>query len=92
MRNLKLAALAVVASGLMIGAATAQTTTVAANMGGCSQMASSVRTAMDANASSANIDEAKKEQSLGRDFCGNQFYARGVAHYQHALDLLSNKS
>ena len=52
MRKMKLAALAVIASGLTIGGLTigtaANADTVAANMGGCAQIASSVSNAMAA--------------------------------------------
>jgi len=90
MRKINLIAVAVLSSGLMAGAAHAET--FASNMGGCNHAASAVRDAIAANAQSANLADAQKEQGLGRDFCGNQFYERGVQHYQKALSLLSGKS
>ncbi|HEY1632551.1 MAG TPA: hypothetical protein VGF56_14645 [Rhizomicrobium sp.] len=88
MRNL--IAVAVLSSGLMAGAAHAET--FAANMGGCNHAASAVRDAVTANAQSANLADAQKEQGLGREFCNNQLYDRGVAHYQKALELLGSHS
>jgi hypothetical protein len=90
MRNLKWIAAAVLSSGLAFGASAA---TVAANMGTCTPFADQVKTALDSNAQSANLQDAQKEAGLGRDFCNNSLYARGIAHYQHALDLLgANRS
>ncbi|MGH6870673.1 MAG: hypothetical protein ACREHE_04125 [Rhizomicrobium sp.] len=84
-------AVAILSSGLAFAANAASAETFAANMGGCNHAAESVRDAMTANASSANMAEAQKEQGYGRQFCNNQLYARGVEHYQRALDLLGGK-
>ncbi|HTQ13003.1 MAG TPA: hypothetical protein VMH86_03935 [Rhizomicrobium sp.] len=90
MRNL--IAIATLSSALAFAASGASAETFAANLGGCTHAAEAVRDAMSANASSANMAEAQKEQGYGRQFCNNQLYDRGVAHYQRALDLLGGKS
>jgi hypothetical protein len=87
MRNLKWAAVALLSSGIVFaGSANA------ADMGACAHMATAVRSAIESNASSANLADAQKEQGLGRDWCANGLYDRGISHYQHALDLLGVKN
>jgi hypothetical protein len=90
MRNLKWIAVAVLSSGLVAGSASAET--FASNMGGCNHAAAAVKDAVAANAQSANLADAQKEQGYGREFCNNQLYDRGVMHYQKALDLLGAHS
>lgn len=70
-----------------LSAASAADTDVA-SVSTCIDLAAQVRTALDANAQSANYAAADKERLYGHDFCTNGFYARGAAHYGRALALL----
>jgi len=54
----------------------------------CAAMQVKVHSALDANQSSSNLADAKKENSLGHQFCGNSLPKVGVAHYAQALKLL----
>jgi hypothetical protein len=87
MRNLKWAAIALLSSGIVFAGSAS-----AADVGTCTHMATAVKSAIEANGSSANLADAQKEQSLGRDWCANGLYDRGISHYQHALDLLGVKN
>lgn len=84
MRQLSGIAAAVLSCGIVLGAGAAG----AADQGNCIQLAQQVKTALASNAQSASYQDAQKEQGYGREFCNNGLSDRGVAHYQHALDLL----
>lgn len=47
--------------------------------------------ALEANAASPNIEEAKMEHRMGRQACVDGRYARGLAHLEKALALLTSK-
>lgn len=88
MRSIKLTACVAVLTasvGLAAGSANAAES---ATLTGCLQMAAQVKTALADNMQAADYEQAKKEQSSGRDYCSHSFYAEGVAHYSHALQLL----
>jgi hypothetical protein len=87
MRNLKWAAIAVLSSGIVFAGSAS-----AADMGACAHMATVVKSAIESNATSANLADAQKEQDFGRDWCSNGLYDRGISHYQRALDLLGVKN
>ncbi len=87
MLNTKWTAIAVLSSGLVFAGAAS-----AADMGACAHMATQVKSAVEANGQSANLADARKEQSLGRDWCSNGLYDRGISHYERALDLLGVKN
>lgn len=88
MRSMKFAAGMVVLSlGLGITAASASADQMA-NATTCLDVATKVKTALDANTQSANYDSAMKERRYGDEFCTNSFYAKGIAHYNRALQLL----
>ena len=78
---------AVVASGFTVSAASAAPDQEA-KLTDCVKLADEVRSALDSNQQSTNYDDAKKQDRFGREFCTNAFYAQGVAHYHHALQLL----
>ena len=61
-------------------------------IGTVAAMATQVKSAVEANGQSANLADARKEQSLGRDWCSNGLYDRGISHYERALDLLGVKN
>jgi hypothetical protein len=88
MRSIKLAAcVALMTAGVSFAAVSANAAEPA-TLNTCLDMAAEVKTAMASNMQAASYDDAKKEQNFGRDYCTNSFYARGVAHYSHALQLL----
>ena len=88
MRSMKFAAgLVAVSLGLGMTAASASAEQVA-NVSSCLERAAQLKTALEANAQSANYQEATKEGMYGRAFCNNSFYAKGIARYDHALQLL----
>jgi hypothetical protein len=64
-------------------AANAETATQAT----CAQAQQKVATAL-ASDTSANHDQAQKESRLGRDFCLNSLYGKGMQHYAEAMKLL----
>jgi hypothetical protein len=78
---------AAMAFGLGVSAASAAQDQVA-NLDGCMKLSEQVKSALDSNQQSANFNDAKKQGTYGREFCTNGFYAKGMAHYQHALELL----
>lgn len=85
MRTFSIAAMALCATvALGAGAANAQP----ASPDTCHASDMQVKTALDANQSSANYREAFKERGLGRDFCNNAMYKVGMNHYAQALKLL----
>ena len=59
-----------------------------ATEGDCAAMRVKVNSALDANQSSANFADAKKESTYGQEFCTNAMYKTGVSHYAQALKLL----
>lgn len=91
MRN-HLVIAASLASVVVFGASVASADQVPATGGGCAHIAQQVQAAIDANPTSAAVDQARKDQNAGRSFCSNQLYSNGVASYQHALDVLGGKS
>ncbi len=56
----------------------------------CVHLAGQVRTALENNQQAANHRAAEKEWMYGREFCTNGFDARGVSHYNRALQLLND--
>jgi hypothetical protein len=78
-------ALALCAMATM-GATAANAMTASAD--GCTNMATQVKTALDANSSSSNYSAAMKEKNNGRDFCNSGMYKVGIDHYAQALKLL----
>ena len=78
---------AVIASGFVVSAASAAPDQMA-NLNNCVKLSEQVKSALDSNQQSTNYDEAKKQDRFGREFCTNAFYAQGMAHYEHALQLL----
>jgi hypothetical protein len=88
MRSVKFAALAAaVCVGLGVTAASAADQQVA-SVQTCLSLATQVKTALEANAQSPNYDDAVKEKKYGLEFCNASFYAKGVSHYDRALQLL----
>ena len=85
MRNISLTVLALCAMA-STGAMAADATP--APEATCATMAEQVKTALDANQSSANFADATKEKNAGRDFCNNSLPKAGVQHYAQALKLL----
>lgn len=62
-----------------------------ANTTGCLHLSRQVASALGSNPQSPNYKAAADEQSVGRQYCMNGLYTLGVAHYQKALDLLTQK-
>lgn len=92
MRSMKFAAGAVaVCLGLGMTLASANAQQVA-SVSTCLERASQLKTALDGNAQSANYQDATKEGLYGRAFCNNGFYAKGVARYDHALQMLGQNA
>lgn len=88
MRSIKLTACVVaLTTGVCLAAVSANAADTA-TLTGCLQMAAQVKSALADNAQAAGYEQAKQEQSSGRDYCSHSFYAVGVAHYSHALQLL----
>jgi hypothetical protein len=85
MRFVNVAAAAAVCLGLGISASSAQQV---ASLSTCVSLADQVKTALDGNANSANFETARKEGTYGLEYCNSGLYARGVQHYNHALQLL----
>ena len=86
MYSVKFAA-SVVALSLGLGMTAASAEQVA-SISSCLERASQVKTALDANAQSANYEGAMKERNYGLAFCNGGFYAKGISHYDRALQLL----
>jgi len=84
MRNGYLAAVGLSAM-LAMGATAANAE--GASQGTCAQAQQKVATALAAD-TSANHDQAAKESRLGRDFCLNSMYGKGMQHYAEAMKLL----
>jgi hypothetical protein len=88
MRSMKFAAgLVAVSLGLGMTAMSASAEQVA-NVSSCLERAAQVKTALNSNAQSANVQQATKEEMYGRAFCNGGFYAKGITAYDHALQLL----
>jgi len=60
----------------------------AANVSDCLQAAREVRTAIESNQGSANLNDALRQQRYGLEFCNSGLYKQGTAHYSEALRLL----
>jgi hypothetical protein len=71
--------------GVTVASANAQQV---ANVETCLSSASQVKTALGANAQSANYESAMKERNYGLAYCNSGFYEKGVSHYARALQLL----
>ena len=80
MRSVNLTALALCAMAMCATAANAADD--------CASMATQVKSAMDSNQQSSNLQAATKEKNYGRDFCNNGLPKVGVVHYAQALKLL----
>lgn len=78
---------AAIAIGLGVASSPANAQQVA-SLSACLSLAARVKTALDADTQSAKYHEAQQERTYGREFCTNGFYAKGIAHYEHALQLL----
>jgi hypothetical protein len=90
MRSMKVAAcVAAITAGASLAAMSANAAEPA-TVTTCLDMAAQVKTALENNMQAASYEDAKKEQGYGRDYCTNNFYAQGVAHYNHALHLLGD--
>jgi hypothetical protein len=83
------------AKSLFLGAAIALSVTAAsaepdqvASASGCLKLQDQVHDALAGNQQSTNFADAKKQNAYGREFCSNGFYAKGMEHYEHALQLL----
>jgi hypothetical protein len=88
MRSMKFAASVVALSlglGMTVASANAQQM---ATVQSCLNVAAQVKTALDANAQSANFEDAMKERNYGLAFCNGGYYAKGVSHYNRALEIL----
>jgi hypothetical protein len=89
MRSMKFATCAAVLSiGLGMTVASANAQQQVATVQSCLNVAAQVKTALDANAQSANYEDAMKERNYGLAFCNGGYYAKGVAHYGRALQIL----
>jgi hypothetical protein len=78
----------VLSCGVILSAGAASAFEGIADQSGCVQLAQQVNAALASNPQSANYADAQKEKNMGRDFCTNSMYGRGMAHYQQALNLL----
>jgi len=88
MRSMKIASYVAALSiglGMTVASANAQQM---ATVQSCLNVAAQVKTALDANAQSANYEDAMKERNYGLAFCNGGYYAKGVAHYGRALQIL----
>lgn len=88
MRSMKFAASVVTVTlglGMTVASANAQQM---ANVQTCLNVAAQLKTALESNSQSANYESAMKERNNGLSFCNAGFYARGISHYNHALQLL----
>jgi len=83
MRKIYLAAIGLSAMLAMGATANAE----AASQATCTAAQQKVATALAAD-TSTNHDQAAKESHLGRDFCLNGLYGRGMDHYAAAMKLL----
>jgi hypothetical protein len=81
-RSILLAAAAVV---LVSPAALAARPTMA----DCNKLAARVTDAIKASNGSAGLAKARTEQSTGAYFCGLGSFAKGIEHYNLALELLA---
>lgn len=72
----------------LAGVSAASARSPEATMTSCMKLSEQVQAAIESNQQSANLDNAKKEVRIGRDFCTNGFYSTGIAHYQEALKAL----
>src|ERR1700677_4299265 len=89
MRSMKFASYVVAVSlGLGMTVASASAQQQVATVQSCLNVAAQVKTALDANAQSANYEDAMKERNYGLAFCNGGYYAKGVSHYSHALQIL----
>ena len=87
MRSVKIAAV-VAAACIGLGVTAASADQQVASVQTCLSLANQVKTALDANAQSPNYDDAVKERKYGMEFCNASFYAKGISHYNRALQLL----
>ena len=86
MRSVKIAMCAVALTlGATIASANAQEM---ATIQTCLSTGAQLKTALEANVQSANYQDAMKERNTGLLYCNSGFYAKGVARYNHALELL----
>lgn len=60
-----------------------------ANLSGCVEMASQVKTALEQHTQAPGYKDAVRQQSVGLEYCNSGLYASGVRHYNLALKLLS---
>ncbi len=59
-----------------------------ARLSDCISMAREVSTALGAAQPGKKTDEARDHAAAGRNYCASQMYAKGVAQYSKALQLL----
>jgi hypothetical protein len=56
-----------------------------ANIKGCLDLSKKTKAALEANQQSQNLDAARAEMKLGRDYCSSNMYEKGVNSYAKAL-------
>jgi hypothetical protein len=89
MRSMKFVSYAAALSiGLGMTVASANAQQQVATVQSCLNVAAQVKTALDSNTQSANYEDAMKERNYGLAFCNGGYYAKGVSHYGHALQIL----
>jgi hypothetical protein len=76
---------------LALGATAAGAATERVTTSDCIKAAGQVRAAIDANQQSANLKEAKQQQTAGSYYCQSGMFAKGVGFYNQALTLLAQK-
>ncbi len=59
-----------------------------ARLADCINLGKQATTALEAAQPGSNTDAAKAEVQAGRSYCASQMFAKGVAHYSKALQLL----
>jgi hypothetical protein len=79
---------ALLAVGMLSGAAVASAQPIEQNALGCGQMDHQVSDALKAGSQSKNIADARAEAEQGQKFCGLGAYAIGLKHFAKALELL----
>jgi hypothetical protein len=80
---------ALVAGGMLFGSSAALATEERPNLEGCVKLSHQVSNALEANAQSKNIDDARDENKAGHQFCDVGMYKMGLEHYSKALELLT---
>ena len=76
------------AIAVAVGISTASADDQGASYSSCVKLSERVKSALADNQQASNLNDARRENMSGQEFCSSGLYEVGTAHYRLALKLL----